>query len=322
MQRQEHPSRLIISVCTRGRSNMLLDCISSISRILPTEALQVEVLVCDNNTLEMDTADKAILKSAITHTFHYTHEARAGIPFARNAAIEKALTLCPDWIAFIDDDERIDDDWLVLIAEAMKKWPATVYHGWTQSTPEDLEAPWAFQVARNKRAAGTKMRSAGTDNVVFCSSLVQTMPAGNGLRFDENMRFSGGSDLDFFYRVTDLGHSIIWVPEAIAREKIPLARLTFQYQIRRSYSVAAAQTYITRKRLGTRSYARKILFKGLGRFFAGIFGLILASITFPFLEITARKWLLKSSKKIACAFGIVAGFNQKLGNIYKQIDGS
>lgn len=322
MRLHEHTSRLIISVCTRGRSQMLLDCVNSISRLLPAQGLQVEVLVCDNNSLQMEIADKTILKSAAGHAFHYTHEARAGIPFARNAAIEKALTLNPEWIAFIDDDECIDADWLRSIADAMQKSPAAVYHGWTQSTPEDPEAPWAFHVARNKRAAGTAMTSAGTDNVVFRASLVQPVPAGDGLRFDENMRFSGGEDLDFFYRATDLGHSIIWVPEAITREKIPLARLTFQYQIRRSYSVAAAQTYISRKRLGTQSYAAKVLLKGMGRFFGGIFGLITAGITLPFSRISGRKKLLKSSKKVASAFGIVLGINQKLGSIYKRIDGN
>ncbi len=237
----------------------------------------------------------------------YVHEVRAGIPLARNAVLQAARNLNPDWIAFVDDDEVIDREWLIEMAAAMERWPADVYHGWTHSTPEDANAPWALHRPRNKRIAGPEMETAGTDNIVFSTSAV------TGLRFDEGMRFSGGTDIDFFYRITDRGSKIIWVLIAIVREVTPTARLSFSYQVRRAYSVAGAQAYITQKRLGKNRAIMKVGPKASGRVIGGSFGSLAACLILLFNARKGRRLMLSSCKKTASAIGLTRGTNASLG---------
>ncbi len=52
----------------------------------------------------------------------YVHEVRAGIPLARNAVLHAARNLNPDWIAFVDDDEVIDREWLIEMASRCLSW--------------------------------------------------------------------------------------------------------------------------------------------------------------------------------------------------------
>ncbi|QUS58916.1 glycosyltransferase family 2 protein [Pseudovibrio brasiliensis] len=308
--------RLIIAVCTRARKNMLLACMNSISQLVPHHDFEITLIICDNNSKPMTSKDQEEIKAAANVPLNYVHEVQAGIPFARNTALNTARSLNPDWIAFIDDDEILDPQWLVEMSKAMDKWPAEIYHGWTQSTPEDLNAPWSFHRPRNKRQPGTIMETAGTDNVLF------SVEAVTDLNFDETMRFSGGSDIDFFYRATDRGAKIVWVPDAITREITPASRLTFGYQVRRSYSVASAQAYISRKRFGLQKASKKAILKAIGRFFGGIAGGVGSSFLFLINQRKGRKLLLSSAKKIASAIGLVRGTNMNLGQIYQKIDGS
>lgn len=295
---------------------MLLDCMGSIRQLTPHPLFDVSVVICDNNSEPMPTEDLDAAKAAAGQPVTYVHEAKAGIPLARNAALQTARQQNPEWIAFIDDDEILDPIWLAEMAQAISTWPAEIYHGWTQSTPADPNGPWSFHQPRNKRPAGTTMDTAGTDNVLFSTKAVE------GLMFDEALRFSGGEDLDFFYRATDRNAKIIWVPTAIAREVTPLSRLTFQYQVRRAYSVASVQAYLSRKRLGAQKAIQKSLPKAIGRFFGGIAGGIGSGFLFLINQKKGRKLLLSSAKKIASAIGLVRGTNMNLGQIYQKIDGS
>ncbi|WP_159437962.1 glycosyltransferase family 2 protein [Pseudovibrio ascidiaceicola] len=310
------PQKLAIAVCTRSRENMLLRCVESLGQLIPHQYFEITIVVCDNNNQPMAAELLTSIQAAAQHPVEYVHEAKAGIPFARNAALQTARSLTPNWIAFVDDDEVLDPNWLVEMAEAIQNWPAEIYHGWTQSTPEDLDAPWAFHRPKNKRASGAVMATAGTDNVLFSTKAV------DGLMFDEALRFSGGEDLDFFYRATDRGAKIIWVPTAIARESTPLSRLSFQYQVRRAYSVANVQAYISRKRLGARRAITKTTPKAFGRLLGGIAGTLGSSFMLLVNQHRGRQMLLSSAKKVASSIGLLRGVNMKLGNIYQKIDGS
>ena len=49
------------------------------------------------------------------------------------------------------------------------------------------------------------------------------------------MRHDGGSDKDFFRRVRDAGHEIIWTEDAVAWEWYPIERIRLGWVFRRSY---------------------------------------------------------------------------------------
>lgn len=299
---------------------MLLACMIAIGRLKSAPSLKLSVLVCNNNAEPLEKGYVSALEEAVGVQFFLVNEPEPGIPFARNTAIEAAVALKPEWIGFIDDDEQVDENWLLEIERAMKTWPADVFHGWTQSTPEPgANLDWYFNKPRNKRVGGTEMSSAGTDNVVIKAQLVDGTK--EKYRFNQTMRFSGGTDLELFYRVTDAGYRIVWVPDAITKETIPAERLTLRYQIKRAKAVAAVHGYISRSRKGMAVAVIQILPKAAGRLVQA-FGLLFVALGAWAVQNKGwRKVLLKASKKLAYVVGTIAGLAQSLPSVYQKIHG-
>lgn len=70
----------------------------------------------------------------------------------------------------------------------------------------------------------------------------------HGLRFDETLRFSGGSDAKFASDVRQMGLKCAWARDAVVLETLPPERLTCRYQYRRCRDQTIAHFH--RKRAG------------------------------------------------------------------------
>lgn len=312
--------KIILCICTCGRPEMLMSCLTVLADLQTVASWSLEILVVDNNAKPMTDQNHTDLARLVPFPINFVHEFEPGIPFARNKALHVALTRNADWIGFIDDDEEVDAHWLLEMYKASIIYDAQILHGWTQSRPDNhFDSIFAPPLPKNKRSTGIFLKMAGTDNVLFQSSIL-----GNGenyLLFDEKMRYLGGSDIDFFLRAVDRGHRIAWVPEAIARETIPPSRLTLGYQVARSRSVATSLAYISAKRNGLLVSMKKESLKATGKLITGIGGLLISPLFLlkgqkPFGQI-----VLKASKKIAYATGTIGYYLNIRPERYRQIDG-
>jgi succinoglycan biosynthesis protein ExoM len=96
----------------------------AISKLSPCRQVgDLTVIVVDN---EAEPNNRAIVDEfgAI-----YVHEPRRGIVNARNAAVEAALRLEADFIAFTDDDCEPSESWLCGMLEAQRLHDADVVRG-------------------------------------------------------------------------------------------------------------------------------------------------------------------------------------------------
>lgn len=313
-------TRLSICICTCDRPSMLLNCLDSINVQDNSLSWNVEILVVDNSADNSSPTVTHGLRMAIPMRF--AHEPCKGIPFARNKALEESVKNNADWIAFVDDDETADRSWLRVMQSLAATANADVLHGQTESVSAEDHGPreWPQRVKKRRRKSGQVLRTAGTDNVMFKSHLVTSQ--GMALRFDENMRFSGGSDRDFFYRAYDRGARILWVPEAKTYETIPASRRTFWYQVNRAQSVAANECYISAKRSGWGPAVTKIAPKAVGRLVTGLFLLPLGALGMPTRSRTLRLLLLEASKRIGSAIGTFRGFINHRPSRYRNIHGN
>ena len=105
--------RISIAVCTAGRPELLRACLESIIAQEGPAGSELRLIVVDNNQLPDAEPIAAEIAGKGRFPVHYVHESRLGIPFARNRAIDTALALKSDWIAFIDDDHEATPGWLV-----------------------------------------------------------------------------------------------------------------------------------------------------------------------------------------------------------------
>lgn len=235
--------KIVVTLCTRQRPLMLRNCLQSLVD-QRTDGVSFSIAVVENNeTAACRSIVEEVASQRAAPRIDYIHEPRLGIPIARNRGLDMALEQDADWIAFIDDDEVADSAWISRFEAATKTLNADVLQGPVERVNETGE----FTKRRRHRPTGYALETAGTNNTLMHARLVRT--DGMGLRFDEDRRFTGGSDIEFFGRAHERGARIQWVDDAVVRELVPPERLTLRWRLQRARQTGSAYThsYVVRK---------------------------------------------------------------------------
>lgn len=192
----------------------------------------VRVLIVDNDP---DAGARSIVESfAATApvSIMLVHEPEPGIAAARN----RALSHCQedDLLAFIDDDERPHVGWLRCLVESYDQLdcPAAVF-GPVVSVFEAEPEPWVIAggfFERRRVPTGTAVQVGATNNLLLDMHQVRSL----GLMFDRRLGISGGSDTLFSKQIVSGGGRMVWCDEAIVDDRVPAARSTRDWVLRRS----------------------------------------------------------------------------------------
>ncbi len=232
--------RVAVCVCTRNRPKMLRACLDSLITQVPPQGWTVTLIVVENSHRPYCSDIVAEVKKSAPYPIEYVNETELGIPFARNAAIEASRALGAEWIAFIDDDEVAEQDWLVRMCHRAGHFGVDVVQGPSRQEYPAETPDWFPRRPLAVRENGETLRTASTNNVMFHHSLLEE--PGLGLRFDTRFRFTGGSDSDFFNRATQRGARIVWEQSAVVSESVPPSRLRLSWQLKRAFRVATNAT--------------------------------------------------------------------------------
>jgi succinoglycan biosynthesis protein ExoM len=241
--------KIVVTLCTRERPRQLIECLNSLFEQQLPPGVLLTLVIIENDTrdyMRKMVEDLANRRGSIPVI--HAHEPRLGIPIARNRALAVALEHNPDWIGFIDDDEVAAPDWIKCFVAAATTVPCDVLQGpveyrYPASTPSAMLYP-----VRKHKPTGGILRTAATSNTFMRAHIARS--DGLGIRFNEAMRFTGGSDSEYFYRAADLGARIHWMNEAVVYEDMPVNRTTLAWQLERSWRVAANAVFIQKNRLG------------------------------------------------------------------------
>lgn len=252
-------------------------------------------------------------------------ERRLGIAFARNLALETALDMGVDALAFIDDDEIADPQWLAeLLYDANRRGlhliggPVRLH-----TAPADASAMermvWRGLNARchDIEARGCRLAARGRDDRV-------TVTTGNwladldfirrtGLRFDESLALSSGEDTVFFRALRKAGGRTGWTPRAVASESWPRERLTLAYQFRRARDQALARHRTKYPQVGFGTMvvsAGMVLFKSVGG--------VLRTIQSAF---DGGASLVRAARAFGAAVGIVDALHGRKSRHYETVSG-
>jgi succinoglycan biosynthesis protein ExoM len=227
-------AELLVGVCTCRRPKMLRACLASLMRQVQPDDCRVTILVIDNEPGAPAGWIVAEFAELSPFPVRYAHQPAPGIAAARNMVLDIADAMSANWIAFIDDDEVAEPDWLAeLMAPAYRHVP--VLAGLNVAVyPRPLPF-WAGEQAPGGRE-GDALKTAYTGNVRFSAALLA-----RGLRFDERLGFMGGEDNEFFARAHAMGFGIKRTLRAVTRETILPQRLTYRAQTYRAYWCAASE---------------------------------------------------------------------------------
>jgi succinoglycan biosynthesis protein ExoM len=236
-----------VCICTFKRPALLARLLASIEQQRTNGAFTLSVVVTDNDHAESARAAVEAYRRDGTLEVVYAVEPRANIALARNRALDQARG---DYVAFIDDDEFAEPDWLLQLLRACDSLGASGILGPVRPHFDSSPPHWLIKgrfCERAEHPTGTLVPSeeGRTGNVLLRRSLV----AGEHAPFREQFG-TGGEDKDFFMRMSQRGAVFRWCNEAVVHECVPPERWTRRYVLRRALLRGRNNLKISHGRLG------------------------------------------------------------------------
>lgn len=252
-----------VDVCVLAyrRPQSLLRLLGALQELrFPDEPPELRVLVVDNDPEESAREVCEDARSWLSAPLVYIVEKRRGIPQARNAALAASLAHS-DFLAFVDDDEMPEPDWLAELLRVQRARNADAVAGPVLPRFEPGAARWLTRgglFEQTRHATGARIDYAYTNNVLVRTAALAQMDA----LFDERLALSGGSDSEFFARFAASGRRIVWADAAIAHEWVPASRVSVRWLLARGFRVGCSSARVERRRASPRRSDAWILANG------------------------------------------------------------
>jgi succinoglycan biosynthesis protein ExoM len=162
----------------------------------------------------------------------YDVQPKKNISLTRNRTVELASG---DWVAVLDDDERVLPPWLKLHMDTIELHAADGALGPVipvvpRDAPKWIQRGHFYDWQRLKTGRVVPRNCLRFGNVVLRAELFRRFP----MPFDPAYGLTGGEDGDFLTRLVLSGARIVWCDEAIAQEPIVPSRLSFGWLVKRS----------------------------------------------------------------------------------------
>lgn len=257
MNKPEPIHRVAIGVITRQRTQIFGELLDSLAELnWPDDVLPVFIFVENDARLSIAEKVEAFRKKIQGPETYTDLETTLGIPFARNRVLEIGLAKGCSYLAFLDDDELAQSEWINQMFGKARQQDLDLVGGPLELIPpsENLSRTqrlcWDFLVDKNARRrtlANEKLKNGEEGSIrIFTNNWLARLDfvRKTGLRFDENLGLSGGSDTRFFVESKKLGAKTGWQNTAVIQDRIPLSRLTLSYQFRRARDQNLALYYI------------------------------------------------------------------------------
>lgn len=243
--------RVALGICTCDRVSLLRRTLGALERtdLGTLNPAEVVLIVIDNRPTGAVRSLCDDARGRLPMALHYVEETRRGIPYARNRAIQTALELGAELVAFIDDDDLPKPDWLYHLLRRQEQTGADVVFG-TWQLPEVLEVPrWLAQVdffapmQIEKRNRYGLPSWAGTYNVLMTRRLLEALRRNGGV-FRPEFTLSGGEDTDCFIRADQAGYSYATAPDSVVVRVWEPTRLTLRGLMHRGFMLGSSRFHV------------------------------------------------------------------------------
>jgi succinoglycan biosynthesis protein ExoM len=245
---------ICVCICTFKRPNLLWRLLNELDGQRTDGLFSYSVVVVDNDRHKSAQDIVQSFQEASNLDVRYFVEPQQNIALARNRAVENAWG---DFIAFIDDDEFPDNEWLLNLFSACNDYKSDGVLGPVNPYFEENCPQWIAKAnlcERTSHPTGMIMRATDTrtGNLLLKKEIFDD--ADN--RFESEFGRTGGEDVWFFVKVIGKGRNFIWCNEAPVYETVLPERWKASYYLRRSVRMGGLTGEEVRKKgLTGRSYA-------------------------------------------------------------------
>ena len=230
-----------ICICTFKRPKYLERLLSKLQHQNTNDQFRYSIVVVDND-IQKSAEDVVVsAQKKLNVKIDYYHEPNQSISLARNIAVQSATG---EFIAFIDDDEFPEKEWLINLYKTLIQFNADGILGPVKPHFENDPPSWIIKskiLERQSFKTGTIIPSSKytrTGNVLLKKKLFENIED----YFDPQYGRIGGGDAIFFKRMMQKGKVFVWCNEAIVYETVLPERQKRLYYIKRAFTRGIAET--------------------------------------------------------------------------------
>lgn len=238
--------KVFICICASNRPKLLDETLYSLKKLKKPQDILLNIFIIDNN---IRSNNKRVIRKYEKNQFYkifYEYELKKGIVYARNKFLKSIKHICKvnDYVGFIDDDCKVEKNWLITHLEYMKKNNIDISTG-PQIASRISKKKKIYYELTNKRLIENYRYTnwAATNNVIVKYSVLRKL----NLRFDKNLNNIGGSDQLFFSLINKYGHKIIWNNQAIVIENLSPKDINMTWFFKRNLRYGYSGVYIYKK---------------------------------------------------------------------------
>lgn len=209
-----------VCICSYKRPELLAITLTSIAAQRSDDEFAFSVIVVDNDPSR---SAEAVIRFGCEPAVQITYlaEPNRSISLARNKGVEHATG---EFIAFIDDDEFAEEDWLLHLYRTLQSHRAAGVLGpvkarYGDGTPDWVKKAGLFVRPEHKTGYAMRWQECRTGNVLFRRDIIDGVDPVFRPEFA-----TGGGDVDFFRRMMAAGHTFVWCDEAVVHEWVPPSR--------------------------------------------------------------------------------------------------
>jgi glycosyltransferase involved in cell wall biosynthesis len=261
--------RIAISLCTYNHAERLVVLLEALDkqRLKAVHDGQILVIIVDN--CETGSANEVGRAYGSCGRFSsvYVSERRKGLAFARNSALTAARDAGATHVAFIDDDEVPEAEWLdsLFLCLCQRRAAAAIgpVYPVFETPPPAWLAPSSF-VRRRSHVKGL-LEDGYTSNCIVDMLAIDSC----SLRFEMRFNETGGEDTFFFRELVRRGGKIAWAEDAIVHEFIPRNKMSAKWLWRRWYRTGALEAELSQYDASSALGKVITLTRGLARIVVG-----------------------------------------------------
>ncbi len=237
--------KIALCICTFRRPEGLRKALTYVEKL----DFDGEVIVCvaDNDAQGEGLEVCRALADSYRWPIFTTGVEQSGISFSRNACSALALHHSPDFIAFLDDDEWPEADWLQQLLKVQQDNDADAVGGPTISVfPDNTPASQQrneYYGADLRVADGAACQLEAAGNFLIRTSTLEAMGPDF---FHPDFAQSGGEDLAFFMKLEQQGAKMHWATQAKMNEAVPSDRLSTEWLKQRVIIIANSRVRVMR----------------------------------------------------------------------------
>jgi len=263
--------RLTVLISTHNRAALLERTLASLNRARRPTDFDTDVLVvanaCSDETPAFLASYQARAADRDWLPLVWLTEPRPGKSYALNRAIPE---LHSDLVALIDDDHRVDENYLTAICSAAESYPdATLFCGRILPDWDGSEPAWAHDTGTYRiyplpipvqdqgddpHLVGLEGPKPGGGNLILRRAVFDRVGGFATELGPQGHNLGGGEDTDFILRTLNAGERMVYIPDIKQYHFVDPERLRLGYLLRKSFQRSRAAVKMRRNENGVPLY--------------------------------------------------------------------